>query len=50
MTIEPEKLARQKNGRDFPIQPGMEITADIISRQETALEFILRKAKLMSDV
>ncbi len=50
VTIEPEKFTLQKNGRDFPIQPGMEITADIISRQETALEFILRKAKLMSDV
>ncbi|MGL5875454.1 MAG: HlyD family secretion protein [Xenococcaceae cyanobacterium] len=49
VTIEPDKLVLERNGRDYFIQPGMEITADIISRQETALEFILRKAKLMSD-
>lgn len=49
VTIEPDKLVLERNGRDYPIQPGMEITADIISRQETALEFLLRKAKLMSD-
>jgi HlyD family type I secretion membrane fusion protein len=50
VTIEPDKFALSKNGRDYPIQSGMEITADIISRRETALEFILRKAKLMTDI
>jgi HlyD family type I secretion membrane fusion protein len=50
VTIQPDRLLLEKNGRDYPIQPGMEITADIISRQETALEFILRKAKLMADI
>jgi multidrug efflux pump subunit AcrA (membrane-fusion protein) len=33
----------------YPIQPGMEVTADIISRQETVLTFILRKARMLAD-
>jgi multidrug efflux pump subunit AcrA (membrane-fusion protein) len=31
VTIEPEKLNLHKGDRSYPIQPGMEITADIIS-------------------
>jgi HlyD family type I secretion membrane fusion protein len=48
--IEPEKFALERNGRSYPIQPGMEVTADIISRQETVLDFLLRKTKLLADV
>lgn len=33
----------------YHIQAGMEVTADIISRQETVLTFILRKARLLAD-
>jgi HlyD family type I secretion membrane fusion protein len=48
--IEPEKFVLEKNGRSYPIQPGMEVTADIISRQETVLDFLLRKTKLIADI
>ena len=40
----------QANTLQYPIQPGMEITADIISNQETVLTFILRKARLLTDL
>ncbi|NES21350.1 MAG: HlyD family efflux transporter periplasmic adaptor subunit [Symploca sp. SIO3E6] len=32
------------------IEPGMEITADIISRKERVITFILRKARLLTDI
>jgi multidrug efflux pump subunit AcrA (membrane-fusion protein) len=50
VTIEPDKLNLQKGDRSYPIQPGMEITADIISQEETVLTFILRKARLLTDL
>jgi len=50
VTIEPDKLNLQKGDRSYPIQPGMEITADIISKEETVLTFILRKARLLTDL
>ncbi|NJL10814.1 MAG: HlyD family efflux transporter periplasmic adaptor subunit [Calothrix sp. SM1_7_51] len=49
VTIESEKIYLQKGERQFPIQPGMEIAADIISKEETVLRFILRKARLLTD-
>jgi multidrug efflux pump subunit AcrA (membrane-fusion protein) len=48
--IQPEKAYLIKGNRQYPIQPGMEITADIISREETVLTFILRKARLLTDL
>jgi multidrug efflux pump subunit AcrA (membrane-fusion protein) len=50
VTIEPEKTYLEKNNQQYPIQPGMEITADIISKEDTLLKFILRKAKLLTDL
>lgn len=50
VTIEPESLYLQKANQSYPIQPGMEITVDIISREETLLTFILRKARLLADL
>jgi multidrug efflux pump subunit AcrA (membrane-fusion protein) len=50
VTIEPEKTFLEKNNQQYPIQPGMEITADIISKEDTLLKFILRKAKLLTDL
>ncbi|MCU0546317.1 MAG: HlyD family secretion protein [Oscillatoriaceae cyanobacterium Prado104] len=61
VTIEPQKTYLIKRDRtiskqpgepccQYPIQPGMEVTADIISRQETVLAFILRKARMLADV
>jgi multidrug efflux pump subunit AcrA (membrane-fusion protein) len=49
VTIEPEKAYLEKNNQQYPIQPGMEITADIISKEDTLLKFIFRKAKLLTD-
>jgi HlyD family secretion protein len=50
VTIDSEKLYLQKANQSYPIQPGMEVTADIISREETVLTFILRKARLLTDL
>lgn len=58
VTIQPEKTALTKsksiNDNSSPIQyslqPGMEVSADIISREETVLTFILRKARLLTDL
>ena len=36
--------------RQCQLQPGMEGKADIISRSETVLNFILRKARLIADL
>jgi HlyD family secretion protein len=50
VTIESERLYLHKANQSYPIQPGMDITADIISREETLLTFILRKARLLTDL
>ncbi len=48
--IEPENLTLGRGDRSCAIQLGMEGTADIISREETVLQFFLRKARLIADV
>lgn len=50
VTIQPERLYLEKDNQQYPIQPGMEVTADIISKQETLLIFILRKARLLTNL
>ncbi|MFE1744994.1 HlyD family secretion protein [Coleofasciculus sp. H7-2] len=50
VTIQPEKTNLIKGDRPYPIQPGMEIAAEIISREETVLTFMLRKARLLTDL
>ncbi|MGJ5674939.1 MAG: HlyD family secretion protein [Nostochopsis sp.] len=50
ITIEPEKLYLEKGNQQYPIQPGMEVTADIISQEETVMTFILRKARMLADM
>lgn len=50
VTIVPERPYFIRSDRSYPIQPGMEVTADIISREETVLTFILRKARLLTDL
>lgn len=50
VTIEPEKLYLKRADKSYPIQAGMEVTAEIISKKETLLTFILRKARLLTDV
>ncbi|HYX13903.1 MAG TPA: HlyD family efflux transporter periplasmic adaptor subunit [Nostoc sp.] len=50
VTIEPEKLYLKRADKSYPIKAGMEVTAEIISKKETLLTFILRKARLLTDV
>jgi HlyD family type I secretion membrane fusion protein len=49
VTIGIERPYLTKDDRQYPIQAGMEARADIISREETTLNFVLRKARLISD-
>ena len=50
VTIQPERPYLMRSDRHYPLKPGMDVTADIISRQETVLTFILRKARLLTDL
>ncbi|MEQ9233127.1 MAG: hypothetical protein RIG66_03420 [Coleofasciculus sp. E2-BRE-01] len=50
VTIKPETLSLRQGNNHCPVQLGMEGTADIISRQETVIQFLLRKARLMTDL
>lgn len=50
VTIAPESLALAQNKHQCAIQLGMDGTVDIISREETVLQFLLRKARLIADV
>ncbi|ODG98162.1 hemolysin D [Nostoc sp. KVJ20] len=49
VTILPESLFLGKSNHQCTIQPGMQGRADIISREETVLKFLLRKARLIAD-
>jgi HlyD family type I secretion membrane fusion protein len=50
ISIEPQAPYLVKDARQYPLQPGMEVTANIISRKETLLTFILRKARLITNI
>jgi multidrug efflux pump subunit AcrA (membrane-fusion protein) len=50
VTIEPESLALHHGEKLCSIQLGMEGRVDIISREETVLQFFLRKARLIADL
>ena len=50
VTIMPERLLLAQGDRHCPIDLGMEGQVDIISREETLLKFVLRKARLLADV
>jgi multidrug efflux pump subunit AcrA (membrane-fusion protein) len=50
VTIEPENLILGKGKHQCHIQLGMDGRADIISREETVLQFFLRKARLIADL
>jgi multidrug efflux pump subunit AcrA (membrane-fusion protein) len=49
VTIVPDRLYLKDNPRNA-LDSGMEITADIISQEETVLRFILRKARILTDI
>ncbi|MEH2326438.1 MAG: HlyD family efflux transporter periplasmic adaptor subunit [Nostoc sp.] len=48
--IEPETLSLGREKHQCAIQLGMEGTVDIISREETVMQFFLRKARLIADL
>ncbi|MHC5760453.1 HlyD family efflux transporter periplasmic adaptor subunit [Nostoc sp.] len=50
VTIEPEKLALGRTTKKCQIQLGMDGRVDIITREETVLQFLLRKARLITDL
>jgi HlyD family secretion protein len=50
VTARPETLVLEDDGRSCKIQAGMEGRADIVSREETVLRFLLRKARLITDI
>ncbi|PZV06989.1 MAG: secretion protein HlyD [Leptolyngbya sp.] len=49
VTIQLERPYFAKGDRRYPLQPGMEARADIISRQETVLQAFLRRLRLWND-
>lgn len=50
VTIEPERPFLVKGDRSYFLQSGMEATAEIISQEETLLQFILRKTRLLTNL
>ncbi|OUL26072.1 HlyD family secretion protein [Nostoc sp. T09] len=50
VTIQPDRLYLIKGNQSYAIQAGMEVTADIVVQEETVLTFILRKARLLTDL
>ena len=50
VTITPESLSLGRGENQCHIQLGMEGRADIISEEDTVLKFLLRKARLISDL
>ncbi len=50
VTIEPENLALGKGQNRCEIQLGMEGRAEIIAQEETVLQFLLRKSRLITDL
>ena len=49
VTIKPETLTLDRGQHQCAIQLGMDGRADIITKEETLLQFLLRKAKLIAD-
>jgi HlyD family secretion protein len=49
VTIQPSQMVLTRGNRRCPLQPGMEAEANIISRQETFLQMVLRNVKLLAD-
>ena len=46
VTIKPDILKLTRGGRNCQIRSGMDGRADIISKEETVLQFLLKKARL----
>jgi HlyD family secretion protein len=50
VTIQPDSPVLARQNRECRIQSGMEASATIISREETFLQFVLRKARILADL
>ncbi|WP_341531853.1 HlyD family efflux transporter periplasmic adaptor subunit (plasmid) [Nostoc sp. UHCC 0302] len=50
VTIEPESFSLGRDKHQCALQLGMEGTVDIISKEESVLQFFLRKARLIADL
>ncbi|MFK0732660.1 MAG: HlyD family efflux transporter periplasmic adaptor subunit [Gloeotrichia echinulata IR180] len=50
VTIKPQTLYVGRGDRQCHLQPGMEGRTDIISREETVLQFVLRKARIITNL
>ncbi|HEY9639079.1 MAG TPA: HlyD family efflux transporter periplasmic adaptor subunit [Coleofasciculaceae cyanobacterium] len=50
VTIEPNSRALSQNNHQCLLQSGMEGSVDIVTREETVLQFLLRKARLITDI
>jgi multidrug efflux pump subunit AcrA (membrane-fusion protein) len=50
VTIVPERSVLTQGKKQCSIKFGMEGTVDIISREETVLQFFLRRARLIADL
>ena len=50
VTIEPDNNILQRHTHQCVLQSGMEGNADIITKEESVLKFLLRKAKLLTDI
>ncbi|MBD0261536.1 MAG: HlyD family efflux transporter periplasmic adaptor subunit [Tolypothrix sp. Co-bin9] len=50
VTIKPESRSFGNSDRQCLIQAGMDAKADIISKEETALQFIMRRTRLTTDL
>lgn len=48
--IQPETLQLKLQNQDCPLRSGMEGSVEIITREETVLQFFLRKARLISAI
>ena len=48
--IQPQQFVLGRGDRQCRLQSGMEVSASIISKEETFLQFVLRKARLLADV
>ena len=50
VTIQPQSLSLSSGAKKCTIQAGMEGRAEIITQKETVLTFLLRKARLLTDL
>ncbi|MBD1871112.1 hypothetical protein H6F95_28170 [Cyanobacteria bacterium FACHB-471] len=50
VTIQPEETVLTTGNRQCQLQAGMEAEANIIARQESFLQFALRKARLVTNL